>query len=274
MKSRPLHRSRLRRQLRRLHRLQVELLELRQPLAAEIGIADAQHAEFDTGTSTMSFQVRLTEPTATPVKVDYTTVPGTAGEGNDYQDATNSLTFVPGQTVRTIDVIINGDTVAENHETFTVQLSNPSGATLADASATGTILNDDEDGSISTMLQGQPASDLSNGVISAFATIRGRIESVASAAGDLPVIGDQIMVGMQPFLDDLAEYESKLSDKIGGVHSSFGRGGDQLITLLRDGMWQVSPTDSSTRKTCCACSISTLTGTSLLTPPSPCSASR
>src|SRR4029079_9970172 len=49
----------------------------------------------------------------------------------------------PGQTIRQVTVIINGDTTTEANETFTVNLSGASGATIADAQGRGTILNDD-----------------------------------------------------------------------------------------------------------------------------------
>jgi hypothetical protein len=41
-------------------------------------------------------------------------------------------------------VLIEGDTVQEPDETFTIQLSNPNGAALADEKAVGTIVNDDD----------------------------------------------------------------------------------------------------------------------------------
>ena len=54
-----------------------------------------------------------------------------------------TLTFQPGQISRTISVAIKGDRKREPNETFTLQLSNAVGATIADGSATVTILNDD-----------------------------------------------------------------------------------------------------------------------------------
>jgi Ca2+-binding RTX toxin-like protein len=54
-----------------------------------------------------------------------------------------SVVFSAGQSVRTLTISVAGDTVVEADETFTVTLSNASGATLAVASAVGTIRNDD-----------------------------------------------------------------------------------------------------------------------------------
>jgi hypothetical protein len=53
------------------------------------------------------------------------------------------LTFQPAQTSRTISIAIKGDRKREANETFSVQLSNAVGATIADGVATVTILNDD-----------------------------------------------------------------------------------------------------------------------------------
>lgn len=49
-----------------------------------------------------------------------------------------------GETSKTVGVTVNGDTVVEPDETFTVTLSSPTHGVLAKASATGTILNDDK----------------------------------------------------------------------------------------------------------------------------------
>lgn len=51
--------------------------------------------------------------------------------------------FGPATTRRTISVSIIGDRKREPNEAFSVRLSNPVGATIADGVATGTVLNDD-----------------------------------------------------------------------------------------------------------------------------------
>src|SRR5205823_1669650 len=57
--------------------------------------------------------------------------------------ATVSLTFPGGQTTQTITVTVNGDLMVESNETFFVNLSAPTNATLADSQGKGTIVNDD-----------------------------------------------------------------------------------------------------------------------------------
>src|SRR4029077_20082888 len=75
--------------------------------------------------------------------VNYSTSNGTATAGSDYTAASGMLTFTPGQTSQPISVTVQGETVYEPNETFTVTLSNPTAATLGTFFATGTILNDD-----------------------------------------------------------------------------------------------------------------------------------
>jgi hypothetical protein len=53
------------------------------------------------------------------------------------------LTFAAGSTTQTITVLVNGDALAEPDETFFVNLSSPTDATLADGQGLGTIRNDD-----------------------------------------------------------------------------------------------------------------------------------
>src|SRR5262249_4281289 len=53
------------------------------------------------------------------------------------------ITFAAGSTAQTVTVNVNGDTVVEANETFSVNLSSPSRATIGTGSATGTITNDD-----------------------------------------------------------------------------------------------------------------------------------
>jgi Calx-beta domain len=80
--------------------------------------------------------------------VNFSTANGTAqsqGNGNsaDYTAATGSCYFYAGQTSQTIGVVIRGDRKKESNETFLVNLSSPTNATIADGQAQGTIMNDD-----------------------------------------------------------------------------------------------------------------------------------
>jgi hypothetical protein len=53
------------------------------------------------------------------------------------------LTFAAGQWVQTVSIAVRGDRIKEGNETFLVDLSAPSGATLLDEQGLGIIGNDD-----------------------------------------------------------------------------------------------------------------------------------
>ncbi len=106
-------------------------------------IDDAVVAEGDSGTTPLSFTVTLSNPSGSVVTIDWVTNPGTAIQGTDYTDANGTVTFVPGDITETVNVLVHGDTSHEADETFTVDISNPVVATIADTKGTGTITNDD-----------------------------------------------------------------------------------------------------------------------------------
>ena len=107
----------------------------------ELSIADGSATE-DSGDVSMPFGVRLDPASGRTVTVEYETADGTATAGADYTAARGTLTFRAGATAATINVAILDDASAEEPEVFTVTLSNPAGATLSDASATGAITDD------------------------------------------------------------------------------------------------------------------------------------
>jgi hypothetical protein len=111
--------------------------------AVSIAIGNRTRYEGDSGTAGATFAVRLSAPRTVPVTVAWKTTDGSAKAGSDYNGASGSLTFPPGTTLRTIPITIRGDTALENSEIFYVDLSAPSGASIADARGVGTILNDD-----------------------------------------------------------------------------------------------------------------------------------
>ena len=108
-----------------------------------LSIADARAQEAD---GNLRFPVTLDRPSGLRVTVGYTTADGTATAGSDYTTTGGTLTFSTGTRERTIAVPVTDDSVEELEEDFTVTLQTPSNATLDDASATGTIEDDDVPG--------------------------------------------------------------------------------------------------------------------------------
>ena len=114
------------------------------PVLPTLSVNDVAIVEGHAGTKQASFTVSLSATSASPVTVDVATASGTAAMVTDYSAASVVGLVIPaGQASVNFNVTINGDTAVEGNETFTVNLSNPSNATIADAQAVGRITNDD-----------------------------------------------------------------------------------------------------------------------------------
>ncbi|MBD2268610.1 M10 family metallopeptidase C-terminal domain-containing protein [Anabaena sp. FACHB-1391] len=109
----------------------------------QISINDVTLTEGDSGTKTFNFAVTLSNPSSQTITVAYQTGNVSAVAGTDYITQTGTITFNPGEVSKTVGVIVNGDTLVENNETFKVNLSTPVNATIADGEGIATINNDD-----------------------------------------------------------------------------------------------------------------------------------
>ncbi len=111
--------------------------------SAGLSIADVTVAEGDSGSTSARFVVSLDNPMPGPVSFDVATSNGSAQAGSDYTSVGKSRFLDAGRTRVVVEVMVNGDTSVEPDENFTVTLSNVVGAAVIDATATGTISNDD-----------------------------------------------------------------------------------------------------------------------------------
>ncbi|MDJ0518425.1 MAG: Calx-beta domain-containing protein [Trichodesmium sp. MO_231.B1] len=113
-------------------------------IGTTLAIADVSQAEGNSGTTAFEFTVTRSGDTSGATTVDFITADGTAVAGSDYAANSGTLNFAAGERSQTITVNVTGDTDAESDETFSVELSNPSGgASITDGAATGMIQNDD-----------------------------------------------------------------------------------------------------------------------------------
>ncbi len=142
----------------------------------EIVINDVTVTEGNTGTINATFTVTLTATSAQTVTVDFATADGTATVGADYQSNNGTLTFVPGDTTKTITVLVNGDTLDEAAETFFVNLSNVANAVIIDNQGLGTITDNDPTPSLS--INDVSISEGNSGTTSALFTV-----SLSAASG-------------------------------------------------------------------------------------------
>ena len=106
-------------------------------------ISDASVTEGDGGVRTLTFTVALTRTSAQPVSVHFGTADGTARAAEDYEAAAGTLVFAPGETTRTITIVITGDRTGEGRESFVLELWGAENALLLDGSGVGTIFDDD-----------------------------------------------------------------------------------------------------------------------------------
>ncbi|WP_457922456.1 putative Ig domain-containing protein [Xanthomonas arboricola] len=108
-----------------------------------LSIDDVSVNEGNSGTTTATFTVSLSAASGQTVSVNYATANGSATAGSDYVARSGTLTFTPGTTAQGVAITVNDDTAVEPNETFSVGLSGASNASIARATGTGTILNDD-----------------------------------------------------------------------------------------------------------------------------------
>ncbi len=123
--------------------------------APKLTVDYAEVDEGDTGTRNLTFTVTLSPASDTIVKVEVNTGPAPGDitartdfsrpGGPDYQPVTGlTLTFGPGETEKTVDVLVNGDRVDElDAERLMLHLSNAVNADIQTESAIGYILDDD-----------------------------------------------------------------------------------------------------------------------------------
>uniref|UniRef100_UPI003F4C903B putative Ig domain-containing protein n=1 Tax=Xanthomonas cannabis TaxID=1885674 RepID=UPI003F4C903B len=111
--------------------------------APALSIDDVSVIEGNSGTTTATFTVSLSTASGQTVTVNYATADGTATAGSDYAARSGTLSFAPGTTTQTVAISVNGDLSVEPNETYRVVLSSATNATIARATGTGTINNDD-----------------------------------------------------------------------------------------------------------------------------------
>lgn len=118
-----------------------------QDLAGGSYVSDAVYSLINSGlgtnAQTTTLTVSLSQASSQTVTVNYTTADGLGLSTSDYQSAANTLTFAPGQTTQTITVRSRPDNAPEPAESFFVNLSSPTNATIGDAQGSVRLVDDD-----------------------------------------------------------------------------------------------------------------------------------
>ncbi len=113
------------------------------PVVPTISSSPLSLTEGQSGTKAMNFNVSLSQATTSTVTLRYFTSDVTATAGSDYDAASGTLTFAPGENSKTVAVTLRGDTSVEPDESFRLNFADAVGGTLSAGFVTGTIVNDD-----------------------------------------------------------------------------------------------------------------------------------
>jgi hypothetical protein len=116
-----------------------------------VSVNDVNVHEGDAGFTSANFAVTLSQPAgAGGVSVLASTANGSATTPGDYVARTSvPVTFAAGEQSKPFTVQVVGDLVNEPTETFLVNLSGATSASIADGQGVGTITDDERDGAFS-----------------------------------------------------------------------------------------------------------------------------
>ena len=182
-----------------------------------ISIADTTPGESD---ASVTFTVTLSAPSSQSITVDYATSDGTATAAADYTaPASGTLTFDIGDTTQTTPaIVLLGDTLDEDDETFNLDLTNASNATITDAQGQATISDDDALPAISiadvTVAEGDSA------------TVNASFDVTLS-----PVSGRQVTV-VYTVSDGSAVSSGSVIDFVSGTDTLTFAAGDETKTVV------------------------------------------
>ena len=109
-----------------------------------ISVRDVLVVEGNAGTVQATFVVALSGPSSQSVSFSFATANGTATAGSDYVATSGAgVTFAPGEVEKPVIVLVNGDTIDEQQESFFLDISNVQNATVSSSRGTGLIVDDD-----------------------------------------------------------------------------------------------------------------------------------
>ena len=145
------------------------------------------HASAD-GATTATFPVRLSAPSDLATTVTYATADGTATAGVDYVAIPpTTLTFAPGQTEQDVTVTINSEPAFASTRTFTIDLTDPTGAVILTGQATATIVGSSSPPAVSitgTTVTASPSTTVTATFVVTLSEASSRATSVTYATAD------------------------------------------------------------------------------------------
>ena len=172
------------------------------PAGAALWINSTSVTESDNGRPTVyvTLTVTRTGSTAGTSTVHWATANATATSGSDYVSGSGDLTFLAGETTKTIRIEILADKKGEPNETFTIVLSSPGGGltpTLGTSIGTVTIVDDDN----KIMAAGLPtirSGDLLDPADATAALVRAITAWIAVGGDEVSLSGVTLVIGDLP----------------------------------------------------------------------------
>ena len=164
----------------------------------EVGFAVAESSAPESMNATV--EVVLSHPWDHVVTVALGIDPeGSALSGADYHVTPVTLTFNPGEVVKTIDLGIVNDAIPEENETLTLSLSTPVNASLSLAQTSYVILNDDYPPEVGFSIADSSASEDAGTVpvvvrLSAVSSLDVTIDYLVDAAASSVTVGEDVVV--------------------------------------------------------------------------------
>ncbi|NBC50023.1 MAG: DUF4214 domain-containing protein [Gammaproteobacteria bacterium] len=192
-------------------------------------VIDLESIVVDEKDGVARFLARLSSPSLDTVSLRYSTYQGTASDRADYQSFYSDLiTFVPGETIKKIPLLIMDDTEAENDESFYLGIASPENAVIGTEYVIATIA--DDDGAIGTPVVGVEAAGVSEAVGTvvlpvrldlrsddevqvSYDTISGSADDAdfSGSSGTLTFLpGDRVKTLRLPITDDLLPEDTEL----------------------------------------------------------------
>jgi len=195
------------------------------------GVASLEFAEptsvVTEGAGTIDLQVTRTGAVGGQVTIDYEIIDGTATAGDDYTAVSDTLTWPDGDSdPKTITVPILQDAIPEGPETFTVELSNPTGGAVLGAIDTTEVTIDDDDSSTVRF------TVAATGV----AETGGTISLTVSRTGDITAAGSVTWATA----DGLAVAGQDYTSAGGTLDWAAGNGDEKtiMVTILDDALYE------------------------------------
>lgn len=200
----------------------------------KIAIDDATITEgnFNFKPNVVKFRLTLSSSSSSAITVRYTTANDTAVGGSDFTAASGTVTFQPGIVSQQITATVTGDFDYEQNEAFTVELSEPTNATIDDGTAVCTIVNDDARTLIEALIDNFKTivTGISSGAIKVGSSIATAVttileQSVRTLTG---VVGDtgQLVLGL---VDDFLNF---ISGGMVNLPGQYGSPAEMLASIL------------------------------------------